>query len=688
MLWLLCLDWWVCLWMERGKEMAVSGSSSTSSALSSAFASISGIVSGVQTDEIIQKMIEVQSRPINNLQSQQALLTAKLTAWQDANTRLLAIKTAALALLNPFTFQSRKAVSSNSDLVAAQATAGASVGSYTFRVTSLASAHQMASQAFSDTNATSVGTGTITIQVGSGPATVVSITDANNTLAGVRDAINQANAGVQAIIINEGPANNPSYRLMLVSNTTGTAGAITVNANLSGGAGLTLSTVQAATDAVLQFGEGSGALTVTKSSNTISDVIPGVTLTLKKADPNTPVTVDVRGDTEAPKSAVKTFVDAVNSFNKFVKEQFRYDPETNETGTLFGDYALAGIQSDLMSRLSDVVVGASKEAMALSQIGITLSATGELVVNDAMLEDALSNNSEAVAKLLGVVGTTTDDGVTFLSAGSAKASSVGYAVNITQVATRARVTAGAAMGDTLSVDETLFVNGSEIKLKAGMTREQVVAAINAMSGTTGVTASLTDANGEGSGNYLTLTTTRYGSAASVSVVSNVAASGGGTGFGVVTVTQLNPAGETGNGTGAPGQDVQGTINGEPATGSGQVLTGNSSNPNTAGLSVLVTSTTAGEHGVVRITRGIADAVDRLLAFVINEKSGPVQTAQESLNTQIEDVKRNIEEMQKRVDANVEALRKKFIDMEAALGKLQSQSAYLSAQIAAWNNAKK
>jgi flagellar hook-associated protein 2 len=305
-----------------------------------------------------------------------------------------------------------------------------------------------------------------------------------------------------------------------------------------------------------------------------------------------------------------------------------------------------------------------------------------------MLEDALSNNSEAVAKLLGVVGTTTDDGVTFLSAGSAKASSVGYAVNITQVATRARVTAGAAMGDTLSVDETLFVNGSEIKLKAGMTREQVVAAINAMSGTTGVTASLTDANGEGSGNYLTLTTTRYGSAASVSVVSNVAASGGGTGFGVVTVTQLNPAGETGNGTGAPGQDVQGTINGEPATGSGQVLTGNSSNPNTAGLSVLVTSTTAGEHGVVRITRGIADAVDRLLAFVINEKSGPVQTAQESLNTQIEDVKRNIEEMQKRVDANVEALRKKFIDMEAALGKLQSQSAYLSAQIAAWNNAKK
>ncbi|MGC8832773.1 MAG: flagellar filament capping protein FliD, partial [Armatimonadota bacterium] len=240
--------------------MAVSGSSSTSSTLGSAFASISGLVSGIQTDEIIQKMIEVQSRPINNLQSQQALLTAKLTAWQDANTRLLAIKTAALALLNPFTFQSRKVVSSSSDLVTAQATAGASVGSYTFRVASLANAHQVASQAFSDTNATSVGTGTITIQVGSGPAAVVSITDANDTLAGVRDAINQANAGVQAIIINEGPATSPSYRLMLVSNTTGTAGAMTVTANLSGGAGLTLSTVQAATDAVLQFGEGSGAL--------------------------------------------------------------------------------------------------------------------------------------------------------------------------------------------------------------------------------------------------------------------------------------------------------------------------------------------------------------------------------------------------------------------------------------------
>ncbi|MGQ9697809.1 MAG: flagellar filament capping protein FliD [Armatimonadota bacterium] len=669
--------------------MAVS-STSSSSAVSSALASISGVVSGIQTDEIIQKMIEVQSRPVTNLQAQQALLTAKLAAWQDANTRLLAIKTAAVVLTNPFTFRGRTAASSNTELVTATAVSGADIGAYTFRVMSLAQAHQMASQSFADVNSTSVGTGSITIQVGSGAPLLVNIDESNSTLAGVRDAINNANVGVKAFIVNEGPSTSPSYRLFITSSTMGTAGSLSISTSLSGGTGLTLSTVQSASDAVLQFGEGAGAITITKSSNTISDVIPGVTVTLKKADPDAPVTIDVQSDISTAKSAVKTFVDAVNSLTDFVKDQFKYDPETNETGTLFGDYTLASIQSDLMTTLTSVVSGASASMRALSQVGITLDSSGKLVLDETALTNALSNNTADVEKLFSVVGTTTDPGVSFISAGpNTKASpESGYAVQVAQVATRARVTAGIPLAGTLAADEVLTINGTAVNLTAGMTLSQVVSAINAVSSTSGVTASATGANGEGTGQYLTLTSLSYGSLSSVSAVSSQSAYSGGTGIGTIVVTQANPAGETGSGTGAAGQDVQGTINGEPATGSGQMLIGADGNPNTAGLRLLVTAQTVGEHGVVKITRGIADAVDQLLAFVTDTTNGPVQTAQNGLNAQIEDVKREIEEMQSRIDAATERLRKEFTDMEAALGKLQSQGNYLSAQIAAWNSMKK
>jgi len=245
-----------------------------------------------------------------------------------------------------------------------------------------------------------------------------------------------------------------------------------------------------------------------------------------------------------------------------------------------------------------------------------------------------------------------------------------------------------AQTGALAADEVLTINGTSVNLTAGMTLDQVVSAINAKSSTTGVTASATGANGEGTGQYLTLTSLSYGSLSTVSAVSSQSAYAGSTGIGTVTVTQANPAGESGSGTGASGQDVQGTINGEPATGSGQVLTGQDGNPNTAGLRLLVTAQTTGDHGVVNVTRGIADAVDQLLAFVTDTTNGPVQTAQDGLNAQIEDVKREIEEMQERIDAATERLRKKFTDMEAALGKLQSQGNYLSAQIAAWNSTKR
>ncbi|MGC8863945.1 MAG: flagellar filament capping protein FliD, partial [Armatimonadota bacterium] len=248
---------------------------------------------------------------------------------------------------------------------------------------------------------------------------------------------------------------------------------------------------------------------------------------------------------------------------------------------------------------------------------------------------------------------------------------------------RARITAGVAQTQPLAQDEVLTINGVEITLTAGMSPSDVVDEINKYSASTGVTASRTDINGEGSGDYLTLTRRQYGSTMTItarSTVSNSGGSGENTGIGTVEVTQDNPSGEAGTGTGAAGADVAGTINGEPATGSGQILVGNSGNANTDGLKLRITATAPGDYGVVVLTRGTASILAGYLDFITDGAGSAVGSARNTLQTQIKDITADIAAAEERIAAKQERLVRQFAAMESALGKLQSQSSFLSSQI--------
>jgi flagellar hook-associated protein 2 len=754
--------------------------------------SINGVISGLNTDEIITKLLELEKAPITRLQSKKDTLNAKISAWQDANTRILALKTKADTLASEATFKVKTFLSDDESVLKGSAGTNAEAGTYYLKVSRLARAQQQKSIGYADTSTTKVGTGSISIKIGNGVEKVITIDDTNNTLLGLKDAINGAGAGVSAAIVNDGSSTNP-YRLVLTSNTIGEDGAITINTeNLTGGTAPTFTIMQAAQNAEVTLGEGAGAITIVRNSNQISDLIPGVTLNLQKVDTTKTITVTIGNDTEALKQNIKDFVNQYNNLINFVNEQFKYDTTTNTSGTLFSDGDLQTIQADLVSKAFNAVDGLDGPLKMLSQIGITSSSGNILELDETKLDEVLADNVDNVKFLFATVGKATSSNVSLVSVTEKTKSTqldsngkgVGYAINITTAATQGwmkagvaqtanlgqdelltvngigiqltanmspdqvvakinefsaktgvtaarsadgyltltnkgygsqaqiivkssvtgpnstgfgnamtSITAGVAQTQTLVQDEKLTINGVEITLKSGWSQSEVVTEINKHTSETGVKASLTEANGTGTGNYLTLTSSRLGSS-SITAISSVS-NGGGTpatgtsGIGNVQVTESSAGGETGTGTSIigtatseRGKDVAGTINGEPATGTGQTLTGNSGNENTDGLSILITGQTTGSYGTIQITKGIASMLSNYLDYITMPTTGLVSSAKNLLQSEVEYIDDDIEVAQQRVSIKQELLVQKFAAMEAALGQLNSQSSQLASSLSA------
>ncbi|MHB9108492.1 MAG: flagellar filament capping protein FliD [Armatimonadota bacterium] len=634
--------------------------------------SVSGLASGLQTDTILAKLQQVEQAPIVRMQQQQSQLNTKIQAWSALNTRVLAVKEKAAALAKLAQNVSRS-VSSSSDKVTVSATSSAVIGTYTFTVNTLASYHQMTSQSFSDTDVTSVGTGTFSI-TSNGKTTEINVD--HLSLEGLRNAINSSDAGVQAMIVSSG-GTNPTYRLVLTTEQLGTEGTMTINSTLSGGSAPMLSTLQAAADTTLTFGSGANAFQVTRSANKITDVITGVTINLSEESVGNTVTLNVSQNVNSIRSAVQDLVTQYNAMLDFMAQQSSYDPDSGATGVLFGEYQMTQIQNELSRLLTGQVSGLPAGMSSVTKIGIGFDEEGKLVLNTEALNKAIEEDVDGVLRLFSATGTAANNSVQFVSSDEHTKSSdlAGYAVNITQAATQAKLvieTTGDGLPAALGQNETLTINGKTVELTAGMTPAQVIAAINAKTDDTGVRASLTGADGNGAGNFLSLTRTAYGSAYSLNVVSSVAADATSTGIGTTALTQA--AAGDGN-IGVAGRDVAGTINGKVATGQGQLLT--SADGDSKGMKLLITGTTAGDYGNLIFSLGVGARIDSMLEFVTDAEDGSLQQAQDTLQKRIDAMDEDIESMGEAVQRYMDRMRAQFNAMEVALSKLQNQGSQLS-----------
>jgi flagellar hook-associated protein 2 len=368
-----------------------------------------GIGSGLDVAGLVAKLVAAEKAPRQNqITRAQTSTVTTITALASLKGAMGSFNDSLAALKTVDVFSARSATASAPEFFTASATTSAVPGSYDIEIGNLASAHQLATGAYPSGATQVVGTGTLTISVGTN-SFAVSIDDSHKTLAQIRDAINSAPDNkdiLRATIVNA----SDGAHLVLSAQAAGTANRIVVApsggdgglANLAYNPGLLGNYTQKrdALDAVLYV----AGYEHHSTTNTFENVVDGVTITLLKDDADADVTthsLTVAKDTSGATTRIKKFVDAYSELATQIAALRSYDPETKKAGPLLGDAMLRGIESDLRGKLTNVVSGLTGNYQSLASVGVTTQKDGSLSLDSAKLNAALAADFDGVAQLFG-----------------------------------------------------------------------------------------------------------------------------------------------------------------------------------------------------------------------------------------------------------------------------------------------
>ncbi len=382
--------------------------------------SIGGLGNNIDFGPIIDLLVQSKAAPIDRINARKQDALAKQTDVGLLGGKLLALQGAANSFRTRVSFDKNQVnvtSASSQNLLTATASSTAASGTHTVTVNQLASAHQVVSKAATavsaiDTDIVSGASGTFSFSVGGGATQTVTLGE-SGTLEELQNGINDLGAGVSASILNTGTEDTPAYRLVLSANDTGSSNAITISADTTNldTDGTGVDTFQAAQDSQIVLGQGAEAVTINRSSNTMADVISGVTLNLQAQDVDNSVTISITQDNTAVKEGISEFVKAYNDVVSFVNERTNFDVETRERGIFVGD-SLARTVIDRIRQATFSQVSGLTTFTSASQIGFeTQTGDGTIKLNDTALDEALSQNYSAVRDLFIQNPTTGTDGI-------------------------------------------------------------------------------------------------------------------------------------------------------------------------------------------------------------------------------------------------------------------------------------
>jgi flagellar hook-associated protein 2 len=357
--------------------------------------SSTGIGSGLDIDSLVSKLVAAErSAGQGRIDTKKGKLTEQFSAMATLMGGMSAFQASLNSLVSSNSFNSRKVSASSDAAFTAKATSSAAAGSYDVQIERLAKASQLGSDPLSAS--APVGTGTLTISVGTSSFDVV-VADGSNSLANIRDAINRApaNKGVQASLLTDVDGTH----LVLTSTKTGEDYELSVAAS-GGNGGLeqfeSMDVRSAAQDAIVWV----SGYEIHSSSNTVSNAIEGVTLTLKApTEEDSTVQLNVERDDTAIQDAAKKFVDSYNSLATTIKSLSRYDAATEAAGALLGDAMLRNIDAQVRKLISTPVAGVNGDYNTLASLGITTQADGKLKLDTVRFNAALDANPGAVSDI-------------------------------------------------------------------------------------------------------------------------------------------------------------------------------------------------------------------------------------------------------------------------------------------------
>ena len=644
-----------------------------------------GLATGIDTSTIIAGLTKFNQQRIDTLKTRQAAIGTKQATFASLQGRLLDLQTKANTLARSAggAFDGRKATSSDETALTVAAGTAAVPGTYSLTVASVAKPNQTSSAGYADPNAT-IKQGTISLQVGGGTATTITIDSRNNTLQGLADAINSAGGDVRANIVNDGSAS--PYRLLLSTAKTGAANTIAVTNNLNVGTDATVdplaTTVQAATDAQIVLGSGTGALTITSPTNVVNNLIPGTTLNLLRADPAKPVVITVANDTAATVKATQDFVDAYNGVREFVNERSQYDPATKQSGVLLGNRDAVSLGDDLAAALAATIPGLNPGANRLSSVGLAFDTKGKLTFDAAKLTQALDGQSGVPAadlkNLFALSGSSDNPGVAFSIGTSKTKPSNGspFQVQITAPATRAVVVSAGAPGNPITISPAnnsiqMKLNGllaAGITLDSGTYTVDELAAViqRKINSSASLNGNLVSVGVQGG--KLAISTQAYGSSAKIEITGGTA------------LADLGFSGaESGTGTNVAGSF---TVNGktETATGSGQTLSGASGNANTDGLQVRSSLAAPGTANV-SVNQGLASRLAGVLVKYVDPVEGRFKAINDTFTQNSKDIDATIAKQNAFLASKTADLQIKFAAMESAVNSLKGVQTQLTSLVA-------
>ena len=450
-----------------------------------------GVGSGLDANALVQSLMKVQQVPLNSLNSKKTDLNSKLTAYAQVKANLTQFQSALADLSKPENYQNYAIASNDSTSVSSTLKGKPVPGMYNVEVNQLAQGQKIISAGIASPT-DPIGTGTINISFGSiklgatgtlgndgkyqnasftnngSPTKSITIDANNNSLAGIRNAINAAAIGVTASIVNDGSAT--PYRIVLTNTQTGETQSMKISVSNeaanstslsslmnydAGSNSQTFTQIRKAQDAQIKV----DGVAITKPSNTITDAIEGVSLTLNKVNSGNPSGIYVTKDTSGVQTKLQSFVEKYNSLISFLDTQTKYDTTSKTGAVLFGESSIRSIKLQMRTLLSATLPTTVGAYRALNPLGITFLKDGTLSIDSKRLQTALDQHPDDITNLFAPFASATDPLVVYDSAATATKAGT-YAVNVSQLAAKASLSGNAAAGLTITAgsNDTLTVN--------------------------------------------------------------------------------------------------------------------------------------------------------------------------------------------------------------------------------------
>jgi flagellar hook-associated protein 2 len=642
-----------------------------------------GSASGLDTQKLVTDIVAAQKAPQQNrIDTKNEQYDAQLSAYGILKSSLSEFQKVLTPLADPALFNAKSINVPTTDVITFNSlTAQAPAGSYQLEVTQIATTQSLAiNSTQTDANLALAKTGKLTFKVGQWaydganapdvftvnaekPSFDIDIT-ADDSLTTIAKKINDADSNVQASVINI----DGNFQL-LVTAESGAKQALEITSDnpadladfeFSKASHANVTETQQGKDALFKL----NGLDITRSSNTVSDVVLGLDFTLNKTDVGNSVSFSISQDKSAAETAIKSLVEAYNLLQETMKPLVGVSK--NESNALIrGDLSRDGAAKNLASLITQTVssrvqgLKLTDAYNALGSVGVNTNTDGTLEIDDEQFNLVIKNDFEKLAGLFGV-STTTSSNFVELNTGSfaAQATAGEYKVNVTQAATK-----GSAVGTAVgSLDMSAGVNDFKIRVNGvesnSITLTDNYASIDALAsdlqaqinGDALLKAGFASVSVSVEGGALKVSSTEFGAVSKIS-------------FSEVSADFTTKLGLSNSTVGVSGVDVKGTINGEATLGAGNVMLpaiGSAA----YGLNLTFKEGVPLGDYTVNFTRGLAGDLSLLLSSSLAE-NGQIAKSE----TSITDGKKVLEADQKTLDSKMTAYQERLSRQYAAMERV-------------------